>query len=259
LGALVGSAAVAVYSVAIQVQMAYSGFSYHINNVFLPKISSLAALSTDMKDINAIFVKISRIETIVLYLILCGFIFYGYKFIFFWVGASFELSYFAALLLMIPFTIYLAQSLAMTILQAKNKHAPCAVFYFFLSIASLFVAIPAVKAYGLMGCAIATSIALLLGQGLFANIYYKKVGIDIASFWNNFFKISKGVLPVIAIAAVVEYFFITSSVYILGTKILFFSFTFAASMWLFILNDYERGLVKKPINFLMEKYAKHNR
>lgn len=249
-GAFAGSAAVAVYSIAVQLLVAYTGFSYHINNVFLPKISALAAKSDNMRDINSVFIKISRLETIAVTLLFCGFIFYGSKFIFFWVGPAFEQAYFCAALLMAGFSVYLAQSLGIVILQAKNKHAVLSVIYFVLSAASLALSVPLIKMYGVTGCALGACAGLLLGQGLAGNIYYARAGIDVRGFWNNALKIALGVLPAVAAGAAGEWFIETNSIAVLLIKIFLFTCIFTASMWFFVMNDYEKNLIRKPLHLL---------
>ena len=56
LGAIVGTVIVAIYSVAIQLIIAYIGFSANVSTVFLPKLSALATQDS-MDEINAIFLS----------------------------------------------------------------------------------------------------------------------------------------------------------------------------------------------------------
>ena len=60
------------------------------------------------------------------------------------------------------------------------------VLYIVIAIASLSLSIPLAKQYGGIGCAFATSIALILGHIIVMNIYYYKVQqIDIIQFWKE--------------------------------------------------------------------------
>jgi len=53
LGAVSGTAAVTVFSIAIMINQYYMQFSTGINSVFLPRLSKLAAISDDMREINS--------------------------------------------------------------------------------------------------------------------------------------------------------------------------------------------------------------
>src|SRR5690606_8408569 len=57
LGIISGTSAVAVYSIAAQLDMYYMNFSTNINSVFLPRISAISAKTEDMAELNNIFIK----------------------------------------------------------------------------------------------------------------------------------------------------------------------------------------------------------
>ena len=73
LGAYVGTAVVAVYAVAIQLQNMYMSFSTAISGVFLPKVTAMAVKEPDGKAISDLFIKTGRIQYCVMALVLSGF------------------------------------------------------------------------------------------------------------------------------------------------------------------------------------------
>ena len=190
LGAFSGTAAVAVFSVSLTIVRYYMQFSTSLNGVFLPHLSRLAALGDDMTQINALFIRVGRVQYIILGLILSGFIIFGRMFISLWVGDEFSTVYSIALVMMVPFTIDLIQNLGLMVLQAKNKHGVRSIVYLVIAIFNVVLSIPMAKMYGGLGCAISTGVCLFLGNGVFLNIYYYKIGIDVLIFFKEIFKLS---------------------------------------------------------------------
>lgn len=251
LGAVAGTGAVAVYSIAVQLDITYLSFSGNLSSVFLPQLSALAAKSDDMTEINNIFVKIGRIQFALMSLILCGFALYGKDFILLWVGKSFESAYYYALVLMGALLIPLIQNTGISVLQAKNKHAFRSVVYFIIAAANILISIPMAKAYGGMGCALTTAFCLLFGQGLIINIYYAKVGIDIIRFFKEIITMALPVLAAFAVGLAFNLIPLGLNIFVLGAKIVAFTALFAVLMWTFGLNLYEKDLILKPLKRLL--------
>ena len=195
LGAVVGTAAVAVFAVAIQLQVMYMQFSTAISQLFLPKITGMVATNDDNRSISDLFIRTGRIQYIVMALVLSGFIVFGRQFIVLWAGAGYEDAYIICLLFFFSLLIPMIQNLGITILQARNQMKFRSLLYIFIAMAALAFQIVLARRYGGVGCAIAVSGALLLGQGLIMNIYYsKRQGIDIGRFWKEIFRMS--VIPI---------------------------------------------------------------
>src|SRR5690554_6360143 len=157
LGIISGTSAVAVYSIASQLDSYYIRFSSNINNVFLPRISAISAKTKDMSEINQIFNKVGRIQFAIMSLILTGFVLYGKEFIGFWAGKDFTPAYYMALIVMIPLLVPLIENMGIIILQAKNKHSFRSKVYLMIAVLNIILTIPLAKLYGGIGCAVATS------------------------------------------------------------------------------------------------------
>jgi len=247
LGAVKGTEAVAVYSIAIYLSMAYMNFSTGISSVFLPKLSEISAKTEDMTEINSIFIKTGRIQFLIMSLILSGFILYGKQFILFWVGDSFADAYLYSVILMIGLFIPLIQNTGIAILQAKNKHAFRSIIFFIIAVINVVVSIPMAKQYGGLGCAITTTICLLLGQGFIINVYYKLIGIDIIYFFKNILKMSVTIIIIFIIGYVINTHMSESTPFFFIFKIISFIFIFIFFVWKFAMNDYEKKLILNPI------------
>lgn len=254
LGAFVGTVAVAVFAVAIQLEHIYMQFSTAIASVFLPKVTGMVARDDNRKEISNLFIRTGRIQYIVMSLILTGFIVFGRDFINLWAGAEYESAYLITLLFFFSLSIPMIQNLGITILQARNQMKFRSLLYIGIAIISLLFQILLAKQYGGLGCAISISGALLLGQGLIMNIYYhKKQGLDIISFWREIFKMS--IVPLIlGFAAIVLLRNIVLDSWLsLGAAIVLFLMIYLPLFFFFSMNKLERDLFVKPVKSVIRK------
>ncbi len=249
LGSVVGTVEVAIYTVAAQIQTIYISLSTAINGVLLPKITMLVENKESDEKISDIFIQTGRLQYIIMALITTGFVIFGHEFIKIWAGEGYEKSYWTELILMVPAIVPLIQNVGINILQAKNMHKFRTVVYFFIAIANLFISIPLAKKFGSVGSAIGTSLACLLGQWITMNIYYyKKANIDIPRFWKNIFKMSIPVLIIFVPTLLINNMYMSSNIIVVGLKIVLYTIVYSVLLWFFALNDYEKDLIKKPIN-----------
>jgi O-antigen/teichoic acid export membrane protein len=254
IGAFVGTAAVAVFAVGIQLEQMYMAFSTAISGVFLPKVTAMVTQAKSEKSISDLFIKTGRIQFIIMAFILTGFILFGKQFIVLWAGADYTDVYIIALLFFVPLTIPLIQNLGITILQARNDIRFRALFYIVIAIFSLGLQLILVRKYGGIGCAIAISIALVIGHVFGMNIYYyKKQNIDIPKFWKEIGKMS--VVP--AIMGSISFFilrnFQLNSFFTLGTAIAIFSAIYIPLFWIIGMNQIERDIMVVPVNKILIK------
>ena len=254
LGATVGTVAVAVFAVAIQLQHLYMQFSTSISSVFLPKVTSMVARSNNKKEISDLFIRTSRLQYIVMAFILCGFIVFGKQFIILWAGKEYVDAYIISLLFFIALFIPLTQTLGITILQARNQMKFRSLLYIVLSLFALVFQIVLAKYYGGIGCAIAIAGALLLGQGLIMNIYYhRKQDIDILSFWKQILKMSVVPAAITAISIFLVNCYSLSTWLQLAVAIIIFSLVYMSLFWIFSMNGSERELISGPLKKVVHK------
>ena len=76
-------------------------------------------------------------------------------------------------------------------MQAMNRYDFRARIYFLTGVLNLLLAIPLGIKYGGIGCAVATGISMIMGNGFIMNWYYaKEIHLTIASFWRQIGRIS---------------------------------------------------------------------
>ena len=157
----------------------------------------------------------------------------------------------------IPLFIPLIQTLGITILQARNQMKFRSLTYIVIALSSLALSILLAKSYGGYGCAFATGIALLLGQGVIMNIYYQRSQhLDIMKFWREIVKMSIVPICLVFVGLLVTsspFFAKVSLIKFVGVGILF-SVCYAIAFWLLSMNNEERDLFVKPLLVLKNKF-----
>lgn len=243
LGRMMGTAAVAIYSLGSQINLMYLMLSASISSVFVPQVNKIVATSNDNHELSLLFTRIGRIQFILLSLVLTGFIFFGKPFMQFWGGAGYQDSYYVALLLIIPVTVPLIQNLGIEIQRAKYKHQARAVVYFFIAIGNIFLSIPLIRLYGSIGAACGTAISLFIGNILFMNWYYNyKIGLEIKEFWKSICAFFPSLLFPFIIGFCIMQFNKFDSLVTLFKWASAYAVVFGASMWLFGMNTYEKNI-----------------
>lgn len=190
LGRFKGTSSVAIYGIGGQINSLYLQISTSVSNVFIPTVNRIVADTDSNDELTELFIKVGRIQFMILIPVLFIFIIFGRLFIAFWVGNEFNESYFVAIMLLVPVTIPLIQNLGIEIQRAKNKHKIRSIIYFIISIANILISIPLIEQFGAIGAALGTAVALMVGNVLFMNWYYHvRIGLNIVKFWKSILKI----------------------------------------------------------------------
>ena len=244
LGAFVGTASVAVFAVAIQLQQMYMSFSTAISSVFLPKVTAMTVQKDSGKAVSDLFVKTGRIQYAVMSFILSGFFLFGKQFISLWAGEGYAEAYVIAMIIFVPFTVPLIQNIGLVILQARNQMKFRCILSLTVALGSLGIQIPMAKYYGGVGCAIGVAAGLVVAQIFVMNVYYQKCQqINILRFWLEIGRMSfvPALLTAFCFWGMQGLSF--DSFGKLGMGICVYSLLFIPLFYLFSLNDYERKLI----------------
>ena len=245
-----GTAQVSIYSVGYAMYSYYQLMSTSVSNVFTPRIHKIVNCTWDSieqqrSQLTELFVRVGRIQFMILGLVLTGFILFGSAFIVdIWATPDYGNSYYVALLLMCPATIALTQNLGIEIQRALNRHQFRSIVYLIMALVNLTLSIYLCQIYGAVGSAVGTAISLVLANGLIMNIFYeKRCNIDILLFWKNI-----GRLAVPMTIPVVSGFFYTRFVNIHRTFLLIlgivaYTLVYACTIWKLGMNPYEKRLI----------------
>ena len=254
LGAVSGTIAVSVFAVGIHFESMYMTFSTAISSVFLPKVSRMVAQGNNHKEISDLFIRTGRIQFLIMSLILFGFILFGKTFIRFWAGAEYGDSYIITVLFFAALIIPLIQNVGITILMARNQMKFRSLLYIVIAAVSLIGQIILSKAFGAVGCAVSITLALLIGQGLIMNIYYKKRQfIDIVDFWRQILCMS--IAPVMLTIA--SYLLVkqveVDNIVILLIMMAVYVLIYCVVLWIFSMNKFEKKLFLEPVRKVLSR------
>lgn len=257
LGAVAGTVAVSLYSVAAQFNNIYLSFSNAINGLLLPKVSKMVAKNESDEEISKLFTRTGRLQYLIMALIITGFILFGKQFIILWAGTEYIMSYYIACVLMVPVTIPLIQNVGISILQAKNLHKFRSVLYALIAIANIAISIPLAKTLGGIGSAIGTAGSLIIGNGIIINIYYhKKAKINILEFWKQIIKMTLPIVPLAVLAFIALKYIQLTNWLTLGLGVVVYAGGYSVIAYLLIMNRYEKDLLLKPIKKIVNKFKK---
>lgn len=260
LGKLYNTAIVTIYSVGSQIYMIYMQFGTQIASIFYPRISVLSQQENGNRKISDLFVKVGRITNFIIMLILSGFVIFGREFLSLWVGQGYIEAYYVATIVMIPFSIDLAQNLGLAILQLKSLYIFRAKMYFLSAVLNIISTVFMASWIGVVGAAFSTGITMLITSGFIMNWYYeKRVGLDIKEFW-------KQTLPIIVTTMILTIFSLkikslilrnTCSIIEFGIGVMGYIVIYFVAMYVFVMDSIEKKQVKNMLlNFLKFSHSK---
>ncbi|WP_083995455.1 lipopolysaccharide biosynthesis protein [Caryophanon latum] len=250
LGITVGTAAVAIYAIGIQFTSYFTTLSTSLNSVFLPRITHLV-VEDNKKEISNIFVKIGRLQFIILAFVLSGFFLFGKEFIVLWAGEDYVNSYYIALIIMFPALIPLSQNIGIVILQAKNRMQFRVLLYLVLAVINVFLSYFLSIELNEIGPALSMFIANLFGQILIMNYYYYKyIEINIPRYWKEIFGISIIIIAITSVVFIIKYYVLEHALnnwLTLGLAIITYVIILCSCLFKFVFNEYEKELLTSLI------------
>lgn len=240
IGKFIGPLAVGIYSIASIFNQVYMSLSTAVSGVLFPRINKLV-IEKKYNELSDMFIKVGRIQYILLGLVSSGFIIFGNEFIYLWLGKGYTEVYKIALWIMIPLTIPLIQNTGIAIVQARNKHQFRSIVYFFIAMLNIVTSIILVKNYGAIGCAVATGISFTVGNVIIINIYYwKKIDIDIPLFWKNISKMSIPIVITMILGYLLNYLIKDYNLITFILKGFIYIAVYGILMWIMGLNKEEK-------------------
>ena len=260
LGMLAGSVAVAIYNIGGTFNTMVMNLSTSISGVLTPRITGMVIKEATKEQLTELFIKVGRLQFIIIGIIVSGFTVFGRIFITLWVGESYLEAYWVAVLTMFPLCIPLIQNTGLSIVMAQNKHQFRSIVYLIIAILNVVSTYCIIPYMGLIGAALCSCISYLLGQGLIMNIYYYKVtGINIPLFWKNI--LSMAIVPslMLIVGLILNNRINIHSWLVFLMGVVLYSVIYALLMYRYILNDYEKDIFRKPFIALCKLCMKHTK
>lgn len=249
LGMLASTVAVAVYNVGGTFNNMVMSLTQCISGVMVPRVTMMVfQKESEPNQLTDVFIKIGRIQFLIIGLIVSGFSVFGQEFINMWAGDDYANSFWVAVLTMYPLCIPLMQNIGVSIISAQNKHQFRSVVYLIVAIINVITTYILVPRYGVIAAAMCSCGAYLLGHGVIMNLYYYKVTqIDIPMFWRNI-----GSMAVVPACMTFAGLYVKKVIPIDNWLVFFagvgiFATVYAVLMLRFALNEYEKKLLIEPL------------
>lgn len=249
---------VAIYNVGATFNNIVFSLAQAVSGLFIPKANKMVFAGASNEELTDYVISVGRYQCFVITLVCSGFVAVGKPFIDFYVGSEYQDAYWIAVVMMIPSCIPLVQSVANSITQAKNMHRFRSLTYLFIAVLNVVGTYILVHTSGIIGAAVMTGLANIVGQGFLMNWYYwTRVGLNIPRFW-------KSILSIEWIPALLCVLFL-----IVGRVINFYDiFTFLEGVmvyvilyiiliWSFSMNSDEKKVVREIFERIKKKTRRY--
>lgn len=254
LGMLTSSVAVAIYNVGCTFNNIITNLSTSISGVLMPQITSMVVTSAGKNQLTELFIRVGRIQYLIIALIISGFTVFGKTFISLWAGNEYADAYWIAILTMFPLCIPLIQNTGLSIVIAQNKHKFRSVVYLIIAILNVISTYLLVPYMGAIGAALCSCVSYVLGQGMIMNcFYYKVIGINIPLFWKNIGKMSMIPAGMMFLGLMFEKCFVITNWWIFLASVILFTVVYGVLMYWFVMNEYEKNIVRVPVYKLCKR------
>ena len=259
IGWAIGSVATAVYNIGATFNGYITSLSTAISGVLMPKVTNMTVKDTPPSEFTALFIKVGRLQFLLISFIVSAFVAFGRQFIAIWAGTGYEEAYYVALLVMLPVTVPLIQNTGLNILYAMNKHQFRSVVYLCIAVLNVGLTFWWVEKYGIIGAAMATCVAYVIGNILIINwYYYKKIGINIPLFWKNILHMCPVMFVMGAAGWLVLDHIRIDNWFVFFALAAAYTIIYWVLAYLFMMNDYEKSFVKAPVSKICARLRGRN-
>lgn len=255
IGSALGAVQVAIYNIGGTFTTIFRNMTSVISRIFSPEANNIVFENKPIEESSNLLIRIGRIQYYIASLIVSGFIVFGQTFLTYWAGIGYENAYYVTLLTMIPMVIPLIQNIAFVTVTAMKKHLFRSIVYIVIAIVNVISTFFIIPYYGIIGAALCTALAYVLGQGVFLNYYYWKViKLDILKFWINIITMTLVPGVMVVICLVLQRFFSITSFAQLFVYIIVYTIIYCILSWIFTMNEYEKGLISSLFERLFRRH-----
>ena len=245
IAAIFGASSVAVYAIGVTFNKYFQTFATAISRLVTPDVIRRIDAGADAHTLTELMVRISRVQALALLLVLGGLIVFGQRFLTLWLGADFAISYWVMLAVLCPFALELIGNARNIILQVKGLYWLKSAITGLMAGLNIPLTIWLLHLWGVVGAAISTGIAVVIGYVLIAVLLKVRVGLSMWHYWRE---TARRILLVFAVLVgsglVLEHFLPGGWVGLfLGAGL--FASAYALGMIGFAANSYERKIIRQ--------------
>ncbi len=203
LGIVSNSTQIAIFGIITTLE----GYSFAlisaISGMFMPRVTNIIKDDKDVGNILPLMTSVGKILLALYVLLYIGFAFFGKSFIQLWMGDGYETAYYGLLLILIPGIFEYPQQIANTAVYVTNRLKEQGIILTIMAATNMVLLFPLGAWRGALGAGISITIAYTVRTALNLRLY-RKMGIDVCSFWKSLFKVQwlPAVITVISAIAI---------------------------------------------------------
>jgi len=247
IGALAGAAMVAVYAIGVMFNKYFMSFATAISRVMTPEIIRQIDREGGPEHLMELMIRISRLQALLLLLVLSGLFLFGQRFIALWLGSEYAVSYYVMLVVLVPYALELTGNARNILLQVRGLYWYRIAIIAAMALLNIPLTIILLNHYGVIGAAVSTGMCILVSYALVALLLQVKLQLAmvryLAGVWGR-------ILPgcAISLAAGLGIEWVTPAGWGgLAVGVVLFSLLYGLLMYMFGMNTYERGLLARLI------------
>jgi O-antigen/teichoic acid export membrane protein len=249
LGMVHDTKAVAVYGFASQLE----GYTYQMTTVvagmFMPKIARLMKEDPHNPKLYDLFLKIGKLQLVLIGLILIGFLAVGRQFVVLLMGPDYEDSYICAILLIAPSLLSIPKTPMESHCYLTNNVKYSAIIIIVDSIIAFLFYFLFGHFFGAVGVSAVYCVSLIVARVLVDFLVYgKKQGIPIMQFWFDcYMSYFIAIFIPLCVSIRLPDVWKISGWKVLICQSLIIIAIYGVTVWLFYLNKKEREWIKESI------------
>ena len=245
LGAVSGSFEIAVFGLINQIQGYIWNIADALGSLFLPKVTKLLMVDSSGKGLTGLMVRFGRIQVMIVGGIVLGFVLLGQWFVDLWIGDGYNGLWIGALAVMLVYLLSVPMQIASTAMTVSNHVDLQSKVRMAATVLTVALGVPLSSALGAFGASLAIAAGSLLSVGLNCVFYRTKLGVGLGRYFRQVYSIW---LPA-ALAILLFFPLVIKAIPFHGWVGFTFSgglflLVYCALCWLFLMNDYEKSLVK---------------
>ena len=244
---------VAVFGLAASLESYVWSAANALNGMFLPEVSRYVASSNFKDALNALIVKVGRIQLLIVGGIIAMFAVWGSSFVLLWVGSDYNALFLCTLLIILPGIVEHTQQVGKSAIHALNKVRLQAIVYVIMACVNVVLMIVLVQSWGIYGASASICVAYIV-RTLGLNIIYKRsVGVKISSFFRNVYPkwlISTGLC--MGLSEILLYVLTPSSWWIFFLDVLISLALYIVLAWIIYMDDGEKKLIAEMTPFKLK-------
>ena len=177
---------ISLFAIVATVITSITMITTSMNSVFLPMVTRLVVRKSNNEEYTGLMTSVGRINLYIIGFLVVALICFGKEFFLFWLGAGFEKSYYALMIVLFPFLFHPTQNIANELCYVNDKVKYIAIVRCKGSLICLLLTIWLGKYWGVLGAAIALSVSYVIAYNLLANFYYYRLfHLNIVKFLYN--------------------------------------------------------------------------